>query len=251
MKSCPRCAAPLASVTVGLGTGGGHSFERAYSSCEKCYWIDVPRDFQGHATVAMQKLFDVWRKNGELEKCFYAGAVICAIWEQLREIPPGAQRARAINSMIDDAVAKHLGEEKVSCRRGCFHCCYMFVAVTRDEALLLRASGVSFDSALIERQAVNEQRFTELLYRHRRCPFLSEQGECRVYENRPYVCRKYLVASDPALCDTRKKGADMVGLIALHEAEFITSAALNLDEHQEFKNIATMLKATEHEGVVR
>ncbi len=39
------------------------------------------------------------------------------------------------------------------------------------------------------------------------CPFLDEtEGACGIYEIRPFVCRQYLVTSDPALC------ADPLGL---------------------------------------
>lgn len=120
-----------------------------------------------------------------------------------------------------DAVHK---EFDVSCRRGCHACCRMPVMMTsaeaeyivdrypatvrralpalREQRVLLEAIGnpilASGRSLMLDDSGVAEvaDRWWEL---GKSCALLID-GECSVYEARPYPCRNYHVTSDPALC---------------------------------------------------
>lgn len=66
--------------------------------------------------------------------------------------------------------------DRMVCRRGCFGCCVDDISVFEVEAARIRA----FAPALL---AEGEPHPPGM------CAFLGEEGECRVYAVRPYVCR--------------------------------------------------------------
>jgi Fe-S-cluster containining protein len=78
-----------------------------------------------------------------------------------------------------DARAKALAEwhrERMVCRRGCFGCCVDDITVFDVEAARIQ----TFAAELLgsgEPHPIG------------RCAFLGSEGECRIYEVRPYVCR--------------------------------------------------------------
>ncbi|HYI11900.1 MAG TPA: YkgJ family cysteine cluster protein [Thermoanaerobaculia bacterium] len=83
-----------------------------------------------------------------------------------------------LHSEVDTRAAAlaEVHAERLVCRRGCFGCCVDGITVfeveadrIRDGASELLASGVPHSSG--------------------RCAFLGAEGECRIYEHRPYVCR--------------------------------------------------------------
>jgi len=85
---------------------------------------------------------------------------------------------RDLHAEIDiatNALAK-IHSERLQCRRGCSACCLDDLTVTRIEAeRILRAHPDLLQN--------------EMPHPVGGCAFLGEQGECRVYEDRPYVCR--------------------------------------------------------------
>jgi len=77
---------------------------------------------------------------------------------------------------IEAAALAKIHSERLQCRRGCSACCQDDLNVSRIEAERIRRA------------------YPELLRNgkpHPRggCAFLDEQGACRVYSARPYVCR--------------------------------------------------------------
>lgn len=85
---------------------------------------------------------------------------------------------RDLHGEIDDeanALAK-IHSERLQCRRGCSACCLDDLTVTRIEAERIRRAHPDL-LRYGEPHSVGG------------CAFLDEQGECRVYEDRPYVCR--------------------------------------------------------------
>jgi hypothetical protein len=232
--NCPQC---LSSDCLEVEIGG-----RKFAICRRCQharadWMSP--EFRGHGTNALAETIQQLKlegMEGAMKACL-AYVLIYDYWLMLRKLRPGADRAAVVNGMINEAIGEN-DLSGVSCRKGCSFCCYMYVAASPDEAALLRETGVEIDPALQERQLVTEKEWHNLRYRHKRCLYLAEDGTCKVYENRPSACRKYLVTSDPRLCDIRTPGR--VDLIAIHEAEFIASAQLNLFEG--IVNIATALK---------
>jgi len=65
---------------------------------------------------------------------------------------------------------------RLQCRRGCCGCCVDGITVYEIEAQNIRQNYAD----LLERGAP---------HREGACAFLDEQGGCRIYEHRPYVCR--------------------------------------------------------------
>jgi len=140
------------------------------------------------------------------------------------------------SSVVDACVAVVEGEgEKVSCKAGCSACCTQAVPVSEVEAYRLAEI---VDEMPEERQAIVRKRFAEALAHFRKikwfdeliglkdmayegspefsaekyadvvtrymkqgydCPFL-ENNSCSIYEDRPAVCREYLVTSPAENC---------------------------------------------------
>jgi Fe-S-cluster containining protein len=123
-----------------------------------------------------------------------------------------------------------------SCTRGCSACCRQFVSCTLPEAtaILARYADVVDElrprlreevdaflsvvaSAGITEETVPGTTVRDVLaglwwQEHRACAFLSEAGDCRIYEARPAACRTYLVKSDPALCAGESgTGVEIIG----------------------------------------
>lgn len=65
---------------------------------------------------------------------------------------------------------------RLNCRRGCSNCCVDGITVFEVEAENIRQTHAEF----LTNEKTNE---------NGGCAFLNEQGECRIYESRPYVCR--------------------------------------------------------------
>ncbi|HEX8254998.1 MAG TPA: YkgJ family cysteine cluster protein [Thermoanaerobaculia bacterium] len=70
--------------------------------------------------------------------------------------------------------AEHEG--KLECRRGCFGCCVDDITVFEVEAERIRSAAGAFLA-------------TASPHPPGLCAFLGNEGECRIYEVRPYVCR--------------------------------------------------------------
>ena len=73
---------------------------------------------------------------------------------------------------------KHLTDfhaDRLQCRRGCSGCCVDNITVWNVEAENIRQNAVHL---LLENAHENGA-----------CAFLDENGGCRIYESRPYVCR--------------------------------------------------------------
>jgi Fe-S-cluster containining protein len=123
---------------------------------------------------------------------------------------------------------------EVKCRKGCAACCHLSVDISTPEAMLLWAvakeDGIRVDEARLARQAQKESvdAWRDLPVEDKRCVFLGDDNTCKVYEHRPAACRKYLVKTDPDLCDMQKHPGGKVGIVFDAEAELIVSAALTV-----------------------
>lgn len=127
---------------------------------------------------------------------------------------------------------------KVACKAGCSHCCRQLIPVSLPEAKTLesalsrlpaaQAKGVRqrFERALAKLEGEGligapgdhartalisssdgdvGERWSDVNTRyfalHIDCPFL-EKDRCLVYDERPFVCREYMVTSAPKACET-------------------------------------------------
>jgi uncharacterized protein len=164
---------------------------------------------------------------------------------KLLEFKPGAARGAALHEMMDrelDAVAHH---PNISCRKGCSGCCSYEVEITEDEATILKTvvqDGFPLDHARLRNQAARERKSPEwnkFGNPENRCVFLGSDGACRVYEQRPAICRKHLVVSPPSACTT--EGTPIAPMQVLL-ADILLSAALSL-EGTTYASLSKMLLA--------
>ncbi|MGA0032699.1 MAG: YkgJ family cysteine cluster protein [Burkholderiales bacterium] len=145
--------------------------------------------------------------------------------------------ARDGHAAIDELLERDLEQnpplENIRCARGCSHCCHGPVEIAAHEAALLidvvRAAGRPLDEERLQRQS----RYTVDTWRDqaptdRACVFLGGDGACMVYESRPGACRKLLVTSNPAFCDTDRNAMHRIDRWFSWEAEMMASAALEV-----------------------
>jgi len=100
-----------------------------------------------------------------------------------------------------------IGDQPVSCDKGCSHCCKQWVGVMYLEAkaAVEEAMRVGHDIDIRELHdqaemgmewATRKQWFSK----RKSCIFLKEDGSCAVWQARPIACRSVLVSSDPKEC---------------------------------------------------
>ncbi|MFG1499895.1 YkgJ family cysteine cluster protein [Halobacteriovorax sp. XZX-3] len=123
----------------------------------------------------------------------------------------------------------------ISCRKGCSACCHTQVSVNKDEAELLASrileDGIRVDVELLAIQyaAGNDSAaWFSIPYKQRGCVFLDDKGTCRVYSDRPSVCRTNYVISDAKHCDTSNGEFATIRILKTSKADFVTMAAFNL-----------------------
>lgn len=148
-----------------------------------------------------------------------------------------------IDGMVEHLMQTDRRAPEVKCRRFCSNCCHVHVTITANEALLLhhaaQEAGAAIDRDKLARQAPRKSHdWHELADADRGCVFLDQMGGCKVYEHRPSACRKYLVISDPDLCDMKKHpGGQVLNFVSI-PGEIVQSAALMTFEAG---NMAAML----------
>jgi Fe-S-cluster containining protein len=155
----------------------------------------------------------------------------------------GLERGRALHQMMDAAVAS-ASHVAVSCRRGCCGSCHSEVEITQDEAAVLRErvrGGVEIDQGRLETQAARERMspaWKNFWSTENRCVLLSAEGTCRIYEDRPAVCRRLLVTTPPEACTTAGAALAPVRILL---AEVLLSAAISLGDRG-FGSLSKMLR---------
>lgn len=161
------------------------------------------------------------------------------IVSQMKAIPYAKVRALFIHKAIDEfneeIFAHPIVKEFMPCKAGCSACCHTQVSVTQDEALLLLdkiRSGVAIDEAQLNLQAQsgnNSEAYYKLSFQDRKCVFLNEKGECRVYEDRPSVCRTNAVLGSADQCNT-SNSQQSLRLIRTEKADMVIAAAFAFSE---------------------
>lgn len=139
----------------------------------------------------------------------------------------------AMDAVLERDRRKDADSSGIRCGKGCSHCCHEPVEIWAHEAALLveiaGEAGITLDRARLERQSrYSTENWRQQPAQDRACGFLGADGACTVYEFRPNVCRKLLVVTDPALCDTSHSQPDSVGRWFSWEAELMESAALEM-----------------------
>ncbi|WPU64298.1 YkgJ family cysteine cluster protein [Peredibacter starrii] len=134
------------------------------------------------------------------------------IINELQQLSSPITRAKFIHNLIEelnrDVFSNPLVEQLSPCKMGCSACCHTQVSVTQDEAALMALlvrEGIGIDLDLLELQAIaknDSDEFYKIPYSKRACVFLDENGACRIYKNRPSVCRTNAVIGEIDQCDT-------------------------------------------------
>jgi len=171
---------------------------------------------------------------------------------QLLAAQSGAGRAELLHHMMDHEL-KASASMEVSCRKGCGGCCHYEVEVTQDESELLAeiiTNGFSVDLKRLETQATYERQgpeWAKFWSAENRCVFLSAEGSCGIYEDRPSICRKHSVITPASSCTTL---GEQVTPVQVPLAEILLSAALSIPgaKHASLSKmvLATLNKTSEH-----
>jgi len=101
-----------------------------------------------------------------------------------------------------DATLDRLKDVRVACRKGCSHCCHVWVSATAPEILhvakqVRRRSGAA-ENVRAAHAITGGYSFSVRALRPNPCPMLSEDA-CTIYEHRPVSCR-YAASPDDYAC---------------------------------------------------
>lgn len=168
--------------------------------------------------------FDLLRNQEEFLK------ITETLITHLNKIKNSLERARFVHNVVDEYNQKVFShpilKNFMPCKAGCTGCCHTQVSITQDEAELLAhniGNGVEIDYKLLEHQASvgnDSLAFFKIPYKERKCVFLDEKGSCKVYKDRPSVCRTNAVIGDPAQCDTSSNsGNGAIRLVKTEQAD--------------------------------
>lgn len=161
-------------------------------------------------------------------------SIVKKVLKSLKKFSQSLRRARFTHKNIDEYNKEIFSHPLVKsfspCKMGCSACCHTQVSVTEDEAELLAhrvRGGVEIDekNLLFLSEAGNDsQKFYAIPFAERKCLFLTSDGACRIYEDRPAVCRTNAVLGDAAQCDTRA-GIQTTRLIKTPKSDMVIYAA--------------------------
>lgn len=169
----------------------------------------------------------------------------------------GLRKLRRLYEKLDNALKPI--QKVTSCKQGCNHCCYLPILSTELENELIKEymkDNYSANELTEFKNKINENKdtFSQLvningkfsdenykLYSasNIRCSFLDNNNNCMIYEVRPYVCRKYLVFNDPAVCENTLNKTDQYYSnyhVAVKEA-IVNLNRLTFDDHCQYKHI--------------
>lgn len=128
---------------------------------------------------------------------------------------------------IDELVRDDFKENKISCKKGCAHCCYLCVYVTPDEIATIldhcnrNEIEIDWDRAETQKDLTPET-WVKTPQKISRCIFLKDR-ECSIYPVRPMACRKYHVVTNPKLCDTTT-GRHEVAILNNFDVELLVAS---------------------------
>ena len=158
----------------------------------------------------------------------------------LNKIKSSLERARFVHNMVDEynkeVFAHPLLKQFVPCKSGCTGCCHTQVSVTDDEADLLAhniSNGVEIDYNRLATQAAagnDSSLFFKIPYNERKCVFLNESGACKVYKDRPSVCRTNAVVGEASQCDTSSGTQGSIRLVKTPKADMTIVGSFSVAE---------------------
>jgi len=169
------------------------------------------------------RTYQQWKNHASMSTFFYK------VLRNLQGIKNPITKTRKfhqiINENIDSIFEDTTVTRSVSCKIGCSGCCHTPVSVTNEEAQLLAHrvnNGLEISTKNLERQALlgnSSASYYSLSFQNRKCVFLSEEGACTVYEDRPAVCRTNFVVGNAKQCDTSDGKEKPVRLLTTTKAD--------------------------------
>ncbi len=141
------------------------------------------------------------------------------------------QQLLSANIVKNQILQKQISDS-IRCGKSCDFCCKQTVRITLDEAFsILRYC--TDQNIEINWDYLIEQRFTEhndhLSMKSKNCSFLTQNGDCKIYDARPMSCRKLFSLDDPIKCKNPKASNPKMFLIP--DAEIIASACFSACEN--------------------
>ena len=87
----------------------------------------------------------------------------------------------------------------ITCKKGCNDCCKLNLSCYPNEASTL-AEKVLSGEVEIDKERLKRWKSGSRTEEDMTCVFLDSKGECSVYDDRPIMCSRMLVSSDPCNC---------------------------------------------------
>lgn len=132
---------------------------------------------------------------------------------------------------IHQKVAIPAAGYSLSCRRGCSACCHQKTTVIPEEfqdvAAAIKEGQIKIDMDQMRKQAKWSAEDYLKNIKDSKCLFLSDAGECSIYDKRPLACRVYMVVSDPIMCDISLKDQPDPAVSPSPDGEALATAAFN------------------------
>ncbi len=134
---------------------------------------------------------------------------VAAMIRQLHGLFLRARRDKDIDPPVEylhakaEATLERLKETKLACRKGCAHCCHVWVSVSAPEVLhvakrLRRRGGLTPDRVRAAQSLTGGYSFAVRALHPTPCPLL-EREACSVYDIRPLSCR-FTASPDDFAC---------------------------------------------------
>ena len=103
-----------------------------------------------------------------------------------------------VSKKIDFINAK-IDPHKITCSKGCSHCCYHEISASKVELSIIKKKLTVEQNDKFEYQSgfLNQD---EIEYSKRACPLLNSSNECSQYSDRPLICRATLVSTPNENC---------------------------------------------------
>lgn len=161
---------------------------------------------------------------------------------------------RRLYTELDSAIEPVLQKDfKVSCKKGCSHCCSLLALIVRMEAVnmaepylldeRLRLTLPSLlDSLVKNAKEGNFEGLTHAKYLDKdlKCPFLVD-GMCSTYERRPSSCRYHFVISDPEICAPTHPVGEVMRIDLLKAEDVISEFNYNITRNPNPAPISIMM----------
>lgn len=176
--------------------------------------------------AVVARTFEMFKEDASFRK------LLKQMGRKLTKISDPKKRAQFTHKKIEEELEKQFKDpivsELVQCKKGCSACCHTQVSVTIEEAEILAEKvkdGLPIDWTKLFIQSgagTSASSFYSIPHEMRGCIFLGDEGECRVYNDRPSVCRTNHVLSDPSQCeikDIQGKEAPSVQLLNTYAAD--------------------------------